>query len=122
MKSLLLLDDDEGPLFALGEALESHYDITTAQTLKAAELVLEAPEKNIDLIVTDYHLGKSGTASELINFIRTNQHMKIRNLPVIVISADVSQKWSVESQNTSFMLKPFKINEVLGLIKSKIGE
>jgi DNA-binding NtrC family response regulator len=122
MKNLLLLDDDEGPLFALGEALENHYNITTAQTIKAAQMIMEDPNNNIDLIVTDYHLGKSGTASELINYIRISQFMKIRNLPVIVISADISQKWSVESQNTSFMLKPFKIHEVLDQIKSKLGE
>jgi DNA-binding NtrC family response regulator len=121
MKSILLLDDDEGPLNALSEALEDEYNIFTAQTIKAAQIIIEDKQNDIDLIITDYHLGKSGTAWDFINYIRTSEHLKIRNLYIIVASADVSQKWSVESQNSTFILKPYKLSQIIEVIKSKIG-
>jgi response regulator RpfG family c-di-GMP phosphodiesterase len=120
MKNILILDDDEGPLNALSEALENDYNILTAQTIKAAQIILEDKQSEIDLLITDYHLGKSGTASDLINYLKTNELLKIRNLPVIVTSADSSQKWSVESQNSVFISKPFRISQIHDVIKSKI--
>jgi DNA-binding NtrC family response regulator len=122
MKRILIVDDDEGPLSALQEALETYYDITTAQTIQSAQVILEEKIQAIDLLISDYHLGKSGTANDLINHIRTHKYLQVRNLPIIIISADMAQKWFIESQDCSFMLKPFKINQLLGIIKEKIGE
>jgi DNA-binding NtrC family response regulator len=122
MKNILILDDDEGPLSALVEALETDFKILTAQTIKVAQIILEDKKNTIDLIITDYHLGKSGTASDLINYLKTNEQLRMRNLPVIVTSADASQKYSVESQNSIFISKPFKISQILEIIKSKIGD
>ncbi len=122
MKRILIVDDDEGPLSALQEALEVFYKISAAQTIQSAEAILEGKSETIDLIISDYHLGKSGTANDLINHIRTHKYLQVRNLPILIISADKDQKWFIESQNCSFILKPFKINQLLEEIKEKIGE
>ena len=122
MKRILIVDDDEGPLSALQDALEGYYDITAAQTIQPAQMMLEDKEHSIDLVISDYHLGKSGTANDLVNHIRTHPYLKVRNLPIIIISADKDQKWFVESQNCNFMLKPFKIVQLLEIIREKIGE
>jgi DNA-binding NtrC family response regulator len=122
MKRILIVDDDEGPLSALQDALEVYYDITAAQTIQSAQSVLDERDQAIDLVISDYHLGKSGTANDLVNHIRTHQFLKVRNLPIIIISADKDQKWFVESQNCNFMLKPFKIIQLLEIIREKIGE
>jgi DNA-binding NtrC family response regulator len=122
MKHILIVDDDEGPLGALSSALEDQYEVTTAQTLKAAQMMLEEKRDLIDLVITDYHLGKSGTGSDLLNYISTSEYLRIRNLPVIVASADTSQKWSVENQDVTFISKPYKLNQILEKIVSLIGE
>ncbi len=107
---------------ALQDALEVYYDVTAAQTIQSAQMMLDDKEHSIDLVISDYHLGKSGTANDLVNHIRTHQYLKVRNLPIIIISADKDQKWFVESQNCNFMLKPFKIVQLLEIIREKIGE
>jgi len=122
MKRILIVDDDEGPLSALQEALEIYYDITSAQTIQSAEAILESKDQSIQMIISDYHLGKSGTANDLINHIRTHKFLQVRNLPILIISADKDQKWFIESQKCDFMLKPFKINQLLEIIRGKIGE
>ena len=122
MKRILIVDDDEGPLSALQEALEIYYNILSAQTIQSAEALLEGKDETIDLVISDYHLGKSGTANDLINHIRTHKYLQVRNLPIVIISADKDQKWFIESQNCDFMLKPFKIKQLLEIIQSKIGE
>ncbi|HEY9187544.1 MAG TPA: response regulator [Bacteroidota bacterium] len=122
MKRILIVDDDEGPLSALQEALESSYSIVTAQTIQAAQEILENKEELVDLIISDYHLGKSGTANDLINHIRTHKYLRVRNLPIIIISADRDQKWFIESQNCTFILKPFKLAQLMQTINEKLGE
>jgi DNA-binding NtrC family response regulator len=122
MRKILIVDDDEGPLSALQEALEEYYNVAAAQTLNSAMSILESKEENIDMVITDYHLGKSGTANDLINHIRTHMFIKVRNLPILVITADKSQKYFIESQNCKFMTKPFKVTQLLDAIKEKIGE
>jgi DNA-binding NtrC family response regulator len=122
MKKILIVDDDEGPLSALQEALEAYYTITGAQTLNSAMSVLESKDEAVDMVITDYHLGKSGTANDLIHYIRTHTFIKVRNLPILVISADKSQKYFIETQNCEFMTKPFKLAQLLESIKNKIGE
>ena len=122
MRKILIVDDDEGPLSALQEALEAYYSITVAQTLNSAVSILESKEQDIDMVITDYHLGKSGTANDLINHIRTHMFLKVRNLPILVITADKSQKYFIESQHCDFMTKPFKLAQLLECIKNKIGE
>jgi DNA-binding NtrC family response regulator len=122
MKKILIVDDDEGPLSALQEALEVYYNIIGAQTLNSAVSTLESKEETVDMVITDYHLGKSGTANDLIHHIRTHMFLQVRNLPILVITADKSQKYFIESQNCEFMTKPFKLSQLLESIKNKIGE
>lgn len=122
MKRILIVDDDEGPLSALQEALEEYYTIVATQTINSAMSMLESKEEVIDMVITDYHIGKSGTANDLINYIKTHMYIKVRNLPVLVITADKSQKYFIESQNCEFMTKPFKLVQLLETIKNKIGE
>jgi DNA-binding NtrC family response regulator len=122
MKKILIVDDDEGPLSALQEALEAYYTIVAAQTLNSAISILESKERAIDMVITDYHLGKSGTANDLIHHIKTHMYLKVRNLPILVITADKSQKYFIETQNCEFMTKPFKLAQLLESIKNKIGE
>ena len=122
MRTILIVDDDEGPLSALQEALEAYYTIVATQTLNSAISTLESKESTIDMVITDYHLGKSGTANDLIHHIRTHMYLKVRNLPILVITADKSQKYFIETQNCEFMTKPFKLAQLLESIKNKIGE
>jgi DNA-binding NtrC family response regulator len=122
MKHILIVDDDEGPRSALCSALEDQYEIFTAQTLKAAQMILNEKRDLIDLVITDYHLGNSGTGSDLANFISTSEYIRVRNLPIIIASADTSQKWSIENQDITFIPKPFKLNQILEKIVSLIGE
>jgi len=122
MKRILIVDDDEGPLSALQEALEEYYTIVATQTTNSAMSILESKEEVIDMVITDYHIGKSGTANDLINYIKTHMYIKVRNLPILVITADKSQKYFIESQNCEFMTKPFKLAQLLEVIKNKIGE
>lgn len=122
MKRILIVDDDEGPLSALQEALEVYYSIIPAQTLHSAMSILESKDEAIDMVITDYHLGKSGTANDLIHHVRTHMYLQVRNLPILVITADKDQKYFIESQQCEFMTKPFKLAQLLESIKNKIGE
>lgn len=122
MKKILIVDDDEGILEALQETLETSYEILPAHTIQAAQEILENKDEVIDLILSDYHVGKSGTANDLINHVRTHKYLQVRRLPIIVISADRDQKWFIESQNCTFILKPFKVSQLIQTIQEKIGE
>ena len=93
--------------------VEGYQVITAASLTEATEKAKASPD--IDLLVTDYHLGKSGTGSQVIEQVRA---IAGASLGAILISGDTSS--TVRGLGTDPRLriasKPIDAEELLRLV------
>ncbi len=120
MKTLLLIDDDIGPLQFLIDIFEMKYKIVTAESIKIALEKLSDPMLLFDLIISDWHLGDDSTAQEIFKALSDDKYKKYQEIPVIVVSSDEDNKRWIEKHGESFMLKPAHPNELLKLVAEKL--
>lgn len=110
MKKILIAEDDIDIHNLIKEILKKEkYDVISAYSGTEALLAIE--ENNIDLILLDLMLPElSGEA--IIN--------KIKDVPIIVISAKISPEDKVNALlngANDYLTKPFNTNELLARIK-----
>jgi len=117
-KKILVADDEPEVIRLIKVMLEKHYDLDFATT--GEELVQKATEKEYDLIISDIVMPKlSGWKSV----------KKLRDagssIPVIFNSGTVKDKDLYETLRPEgpyhFVLKPFKKEQLLKLVKELIG-
>jgi PAS domain S-box-containing protein len=112
---ILLVEDDPGVRDATRMLLtvEGYQVITAASLTEATDKAKASPD--IDLLVTDYHLGKSGTGSQVIEQVRA---IAGASLGAILISGDTSS--TVRGLGTDPRLriasKPIDAEELLRLV------
>jgi DNA-binding NtrC family response regulator len=122
MNTILLIDDDIGPLQYLVDIFEMHYNTVTADNIDAAISKLTDEDICIDLVVSDWHLGNDSTAQDIFKFLKESQDTKYRNLPVVVVSSDEDNKHWVEKQGAIFVLKPASPKMLLSVVTEKLAE
>jgi len=122
MKTILVVEDDIGPLQAVVDNFEGKYNLVQATDVNSALERLVEDKLPIDLVITDYHLGKSGTASNMIQVIRNEPDERLKKLPVVVVSSDESVRTQLEKQGCIFLRKPAKPVELQRIVKEKLGE
>jgi DNA-binding NtrC family response regulator len=107
MARVLLVDDEPGVLFALGELVERRgHDVLAVASGAAALSNLDG----IDVVVTDYSMpGMDGL--ELLDAVRAHDS----TLPVIVLTAHGSERTAVRAMKQGayeYLAKPFDNDEV----------
>jgi signal transduction histidine kinase/FixJ family two-component response regulator len=106
-RRILVVDDDQTTLMLISSLLTNiglDSDILT-DSLKAIEML---EQKTFDLVLTDIHMpGLSGI--ELLGLIRNHPNVKIKQVPVIASTANVTDKSEIlKSGFTGYLSKPFK--------------
>jgi response regulator RpfG family c-di-GMP phosphodiesterase len=122
MNTILLIDDDIGPLQYLVDIFEMHYNVVTADNIDVAISKLTDEEIYIDLIVSDWHLGNDSTAQDIFKFLKESTNIRYRNIPVVVVSSDEDNKHWVERQGAIFVLKPASPKMLLNVVAEKLTE
>ncbi len=113
MKTILIVEDDNDIHNLIKKILEKeHYKIVDAYSGTEAILILE--KGNIDLILLDLMLpGLNG--EEIIK--------KVKNIPIIVISAKISSEDKVDvllNGANDYITKPFNSEELLARVKVQL--
>ena len=114
---ILFVDDDPGQLALFSELMkrEGCPCICCLSAYEALELLREA---SFDMVFTDIHIpGMEGF--ELLKRIRESESPQIAVIPVIAFSADCQKSESeLEAVGfNGFLLKPFKVNQLLDIIE-----
>ncbi len=121
MKRILVVDDEQDILDALATLLRrSGYGVWTAST--GEEGLQIAKKEKPDLVILDLILpDKDGSdvAAELLDFPLT------RDIPVIFLTCMIRKEEQVSDgtmiANRCIVAKPCRSDEILGLIKDRIG-
>lgn len=122
MKTILIVEDDAGPLQSLEENLEADYNILVAGNVDLALKILIEDEEDVDLLITDWHLDSSETANSIIKMLKSDSNEKIATMPFIVYSSDEGCKSTVEKQGGSYIRKPADKSMILEAVKQILGE
>ena len=110
---LLIVDDD--PVTCQLLALQLEMEGYSCTTLSDPDQVLDViAEESPMLMLADYHLG-SRDGLDLLRAIRN--HKEWRCLPVVVMSGLDYQKESEAAGANGFVLKPFRVDELLTTIQ-----
>jgi PAS domain S-box-containing protein len=114
--SILLVEDDSAVLDSTQILLElAGHRVASASTVRDALLRVEANRHNLQLIITDYTLGRNETGIQLIERIRETMG---HNLPAIIITGHTIPDLQVEAVSCGCQLlyKPVKGEQLLHFI------
>ena len=113
MKTILIIEDDNDIHKLLKEILEQQ-NYKTLNAYSGTEALMIIEKENIDLILLDLMLpGLSG--EDIIN--------KVKDIPIIVISAKISQEDKINvllNGANDYITKPFNTQELLARIKVQL--
>lgn len=116
---LLLVEDDPGVRNATRMLLKAEgYRVSVAAS-SAEALHLAAGDSDIDLLVTDYHLGGDDTGLQVIESLR--RQLK-SDLPVVLITGDTSSLVQNLARDTRLRItsKPVNADELMSLLRELI--
>lgn len=112
-KNIMIVDDDEGILDAIGMLLKyKGYMVTTCTN---GNTILSMEKELPDLVLLDIWM--SGTdGRNVCKQIKAKELTK--SIPVIMVSASKDiEKSAIESGADGFLAKPFEINELINTIE-----
>jgi DNA-binding response OmpR family regulator len=116
-KKVLVAEDDKAIIDVLRIILENEgYEVFTAD--QGVTIHSTIKEHNPDMVLLDIWLyGEDG--GEIARSIKTKHETK--DIPVILMSANnETEKITKESGADDFLLKPFNIDELLGIVRKYI--
>jgi two-component system chemotaxis response regulator CheY len=122
MKTILVVEDLSAVQLFLRETLESKgYETLGAPNGNKAYEILTSYAKRVNLVLTDYHM-PGGSGLDLIEKINKNPELK--NIPVIVLTAetnpDVIQRAELAGFN-SWIKKPYRSDYLLKEIETALA-
>ncbi len=107
VKSVLLVDDEEGYLDLLGQLLGEHLACPVHCYARSTEALRALPALDVGLIVTDYHMPGLNGLEFLLEVRKTHP-----DLPAIMITAhgiELTPEWSAALPNLrTIVKKPFR--------------
>jgi PAS domain S-box-containing protein len=115
-KHVLLVEDDPGVRNATRVFLKTEgYQVTPAASLAEA-LQHAANSPDLDILVTDYHLGGSETGTDVIAAIREQVG---RPVPAVLVTGDTSSaiRELQQHDNLRVISKPINADDLIGLMR-----
>ena len=110
---ILAIDDDPEFLLFLKLGLNKNYNLTTAQNMREAEVLLKA--NGIDLVLLDIGLGNEN-GLELLKQIKS----KYTELDVVIVTGHKDPKFVVEAIRlgaSDYLIKPFEMEELVAIVE-----
>jgi len=119
-KTIMVVDDSSSVRQMMSFTLENAgYEVVEAEDgEEALKKLLDS--KNINMIVTDLNM-PNVTGLELIRSVRSNSEFKY--IPIVVLTTefhDAKKKESKKAGATGWITKPFKPDQLIGVIKKVI--
>ena len=123
---ILLVEDNEGDIFLISEALEEGKIINNISVSKDGKEAIDFLEKKgkykneetPDLILLDINLPKKN-GHEVLEYIKTSENLK--QIPVIMLTTSSSDKdvlLSYKNHANCFITKPLDVNNFLTIVSS----
>lgn len=123
---ILLVEDNEGDIFLISEALEEGKIINKISVSKDGKEAIDFLEKKgkykneetPDLILLDINLPKKN-GHEVLEYIKTSENLK--QIPVIMLTTSSSDKdvlLSYKNHANCFITKPLDVNNFLTIVSS----
>ncbi len=119
--AVLVIEDDAAVLDALELVLGLEgYPIRVADSAAAAEAIFARHGAEIDVVVSDYHLGDGRNGLELLEKLRATAS---RDLPAVILSGDTSSVLaSIESvSRVELLRKPVDARQLILLLEELFG-
>lgn len=116
MIKILVVDDNHTPREVITEALKQ-VNIEVAEAANGLEATQILEKENFNLVITDLIMPEMN-GYELCRWIKNNPSSK--NVPVIVCSTkseDFDVHWATKQGADAYIVKPFKVMELLKTIK-----
>ncbi len=123
---ILLVEDNEGDIFLITEALEEGKIVNKISVTKDGKEAIDFLEKKgkykneetPDLILLDVNLPKKN-GHEVLEYIKTSENLK--QIPVIMLTTSSSDKdvlLSYKNHANCFITKPLDVNNFLTIVSS----
>jgi len=123
---ILLVEDNEGDIFLITEALEEGKIVNKINVTKDGKEAIDFLEKKgkykneetPDLILLDVNLPKKN-GHEVLEYIKTSENLK--QIPVIMLTTSSSDKdvlLSYKNHANCFITKPLDVNNFLTIVSS----
>ena len=123
---ILLVEDNEGDIFLITEALEEGKIVNKISVSKDGKEAIDFLEKKgkykneetPDLILLDVNLPKKN-GHEVLQYIKTSENLK--QIPVIMLTTSSSDKdvlLSYKNHANCFITKPLDVNNFLTIVSS----
>ena len=123
---ILLIEDNEGDIFLITEALEEGRIVNKISVSKDGKEAIDFLEKKgkykdaetPDLILLDINLPKKN-GHEVLQYIKTSENLK--QIPVIMLTTSSSDKdvlLSYKNHANCFITKPLDVNNFLTIVSS----
>ena len=123
---ILLVEDNEGDIFLITEALEEGKIVNKISVTKDGKEAIDFLEKKgkykneetPDLILLDVNLPKKN-GHEVLEYIKTSDNLK--QIPVIMLTTSSSDKdvlLSYKNHANCFITKPLDVNNFLTIVSS----
>lgn len=117
-RCILVVEDELLIRFMLSEELrEAGYDAIEACNADEALAVLKSSVR-VDLVISDVRMPGSLDGLGLLTFVRATRP----TLPVIMISAHLEPRLAIDHGATQFLAKPFKLGEVLDMVRAELAK
>lgn len=119
--AILIVEDDAAVRDALELVLDlSGYPIRVAPSAAAAEEIFASCGPDIDVLISDFHLGSGRNGVELLTHLRD---MAQRDLPAIILSGDTSSMVTDMStlSRVSLMRKPVDAQRLINRVEELFG-
>lgn len=117
--TILVVEDDETIKLMLRRALEKEYEVVEASD-GIDGLVLATARPFPALVITDIMMSRL-SGLDMVKRIRANE--AVGDVPIIILSAKATpQEYSqgIRAGATRYVVKPFKVGELLGTVRSMI--
>ena len=123
-KRILVIDDEELLTRTFSKLLEKQgYQVYTAKNGSDAEVMVE--EEDFDLVICDIRMpGKNGV--ETVKSIQNVRESSSKEeIPIIFITGFADEKIEEEARKLNpiaYLMKPFDVQELLGIVQKKISK
>jgi len=118
VKSILVVDDDEGIQKMFKFLLES-YDYRVIQATSGEEALEKYGESKPDLVIMDILMPEIDGVKTTKKLLRQDKNAKI--VVVTAVGKPGLEKNCIKAGAKAFLMKPFKIDELLNVIQKVSG-